>query len=47
MIEAMDRGLRDAGVAVEGDVVVIVASSPAGKSKTNMLKVHHIGSPVR
>jgi pyruvate kinase len=47
MIEAMDRGLRDAGAAREGDVVVIVASSPAGKSKTNMLKVHHIGSPVR
>ncbi len=47
MIEAMDRGLRDAGVAREGDVVVIVASSPAGKAKTNMLKVHHVGAPVR
>jgi pyruvate kinase len=47
MIEAMDRGLREVGAAREGDVVVIVASSPAGKSSTNMLKVHHIGSPVR
>jgi pyruvate kinase len=47
MIESMDRGLRDAGVAREGDVVVIVASSPAGRAKTNMLKVHHVGSPVR
>jgi pyruvate kinase len=47
MIEAMDRGLQAAEVAWEGDVVVIVASSPAGKAKTNMLKVHHVGSPVR
>ncbi|MFL5767513.1 MAG: pyruvate kinase alpha/beta domain-containing protein, partial [Actinomycetota bacterium] len=43
MIALMERGLRDAGLAAEGDSVVMVASSPAGKVHTNMLKVHQVG----
>jgi pyruvate kinase len=47
MITLMDEGLREAGLVQDGEVVVMVASSPAGKSRTNMLKVHHVGAPVR
>jgi hypothetical protein len=43
MIALMDRGVRDAGLADEGSSVVMVASSPAGKVHTNMLKVHQVG----
>ncbi|MFL5737455.1 MAG: pyruvate kinase [Actinomycetota bacterium] len=43
MIALMDRGVRDAGLADEGNSVVMVASSPAGKVHTNMLKVHQVG----
>jgi hypothetical protein len=25
----------------------MAASSPAGRTTTNMLKLHHVGSPVR
>jgi len=47
MIALMDQGLRAAGLAEAGTAVVMVASSPAGKVSTNMLKVHRIGEPVR
>jgi pyruvate kinase len=47
MIGLMDEGVRVAGLAREGDPVVMAASSPAGKAGTNMLKVHHIGGAVR
>ncbi len=47
MIELMDRGLQERGLAVPGDAVVMVAASPAGRTTTNMLKVHTVGSPVR
>jgi pyruvate kinase len=47
MIGLMDEGVRAAGLAREGDPVVMAASSPAGKAGTNMLKVHHIGGAVR
>ena len=30
-----------------GDAVVMAAASPAGKTTTNMLKIHRVGSPVR
>ena len=30
-----------------GDLVVMAASSPAGRTTTNMLKLHPVGSPVR
>ena len=38
---------RVAGLANPGDVVVMAASSPAGRTTTNMLKIHRVGSPVR
>jgi pyruvate kinase len=47
MIALMDEGLRAHGLASSGDAVVMVAASPAGKTTTNMLKVHRVGSPVR
>jgi pyruvate kinase len=47
MIALMDRGLRAHGLAEPGDAVVMAASSPAGRTTTNMLKIHQVGSPVR
>ncbi len=47
MIALMDEGLREHGLARNGDAVVMAASSPAGKTTTNMLKIHRVGSPVR
>jgi pyruvate kinase len=47
MIELMDLGLQERGLAEPGDAVVMVAASPAGRTTTNMLKVHTVGSPVR
>jgi pyruvate kinase len=44
MIDSMDRGLRDAGLAGKGERVVMVASSPAGRTHANMLKVHEVGA---
>jgi pyruvate kinase len=47
MIALMDEGLRSYGFAKPGDAVVMAASSPAGRTTTNMLKIHRVGSPVR
>ncbi|MEX2203519.1 MAG: pyruvate kinase alpha/beta domain-containing protein, partial [Actinomycetota bacterium] len=47
MIASMAVGLLAIGFAAPGESVVMAASSPAGKSHTNMLKVHHIGDAVR
>ena len=47
MIAMMDEGLREAGLAAVGRSVVMAASSPAGRTTTNMLKVHEVGSSVR
>ncbi len=47
MIALMDEGLRQAGLAHDGESVVMAASSPAGKTHTNMLKVHPIGGSIR
>jgi len=47
MIALMDAGLRQRGLVAEGRSVVMAASSPAGKTGTNLLKVHHVGSAVR
>jgi pyruvate kinase len=44
MIAAMDRGLGAAGMAPPGTIVVMVASSPAGRTHANLLKVHHAGT---
>ena len=47
MIDLMDRGLRERGLAEPGDAVVMAASSPAGRTTTNMLKIHTVGMPIR
>ena len=47
MIALMDRGLQARGLASPGDAVVMAASSPAGRTTTNMLKIHQVGMPVR
>jgi pyruvate kinase len=47
MIALMDEGLRARGLARNGDAVVMAASSPAGRTTTNMLKIHRVGTPVR
>ena len=47
MIALMDEGLQAFGLASAGDAVVMAAASPAGKTTTNMLKIHRVGSPVR
>ena len=47
MFALMDEGLRDHGLAVDGQAVVMAAASPAGRTTTNMLKIHHVGMPVR
>jgi pyruvate kinase len=47
MIALMDEGLRRRDLVAPGDLVVMAASSPAGRTTTNMLKLHQVGSPVR
>jgi hypothetical protein len=47
MIAMMDAGLQEHGLARAGDSVVMAAASPAGRTTTNMLKIHHVGMPVR
>ncbi len=47
MIELMDRGLREHELVGPGDSVVMAASSPAGRTTTNMLKIHRVGGPIR
>ena len=47
MIALMDAGLQERGLAAPGDRVVMAAASPAGRTTTNMLKIHHVGMPVR
>ena len=42
MIASMDAGLRSAGFAEPGSEVVMVASSPAGQTHANLLKMHHL-----
>jgi pyruvate kinase len=44
MIASMDAGLRSAGLVEPGSGVVMVASSPAGQTHANLLKVHRVGS---
>jgi pyruvate kinase len=46
MIALMDQGLRSRGLVEAGASVVMAASSPAGKTHTNLLKVHHVGVPT-
>jgi pyruvate kinase len=44
MIAMMDRALQEAEAVPAGATVVMVASSPAGRTHANLLKVHHVGS---
>jgi pyruvate kinase len=44
MIAMMDDGLQAQRLAQKGDVVVMAASMPAGRTTTNMLKIHQVGS---
>ena len=44
MIALMDRGLQDHGLAAPGDAVVMAAASPAGRTTTNTVKIHRVGS---
>jgi hypothetical protein len=46
MIALMDEGLRAAGAAADGQLVVLVAASPFGRAHTNMIKIHKLGSAV-
>jgi pyruvate kinase len=46
MIALMDAGLRAAGAATDGKLVVLVAASPFGRAHTNMIKIHRLGKPV-
>ena len=47
MIALMDEGLRRRSLVAPGELVVMAASSPAGRTTTNMLKLHQVGSSVR
>jgi pyruvate kinase len=47
MIGGMDAGLRAGGFVRDGQSIVMIASSPAGRARTNLLKVHHAGGDVR
>jgi pyruvate kinase len=47
MIALMDAGLQAHGLAERGQLVVMAAASPAGRTTTNMLKIHQVGTPVR
>lgn len=43
MVDQVDRMLRESGLAMPGDLVVIAAGSPAGTAGfTNILKLHRI-----
>ncbi len=44
MIAMMDRALVERGLAETGRSVVMAASSPAGQTHTNLVKVHHLGT---
>jgi pyruvate kinase len=46
MIALMEEGLRERGLAQPGDAVVMAAASPAGRTTTNMLKIHVVGGPL-
>ena len=44
MIDGMERHLIQAGLAREDDLMVMVASSPAGRTHANLLKMHRVAS---
>jgi pyruvate kinase len=44
MIALMEAGLLERGLADRGDAVVMAAASPSGRTTTNMLKIHQVGT---
>jgi pyruvate kinase len=44
MINGMEYQLWKRGLAAPGDLVVMVASSPAGQTHANLLKMHRVGA---
>ncbi len=46
MIQRMDRALVERGFAREGQAVVMVAPAPLGRARTNLLKIHRLGTPA-
>jgi pyruvate kinase len=44
MIAMMDRELIE--LLGRGTTVVLVAAAPVGHAHTNLMKVHHLGSPA-
>ncbi len=47
MIASMDQGLGRRDLVESGAAVVMAASSPAGRTHTNLLKIHHVGAAIR
>ncbi|MDX6764999.1 pyruvate kinase alpha/beta domain-containing protein, partial [Streptomyces sp. F8] len=48
MVAQVEEELLRIGRCVPGDTVVITAGSPPGVSgSTNLVRIHHIGDPVR
>ena len=44
LVEQVDEAVREAGVAGEGDLVVVVSGVPSGESgSTNQMRVHRVG----
>ena len=44
LVEQVDRAVREAGVAGEGDLVVVVSGVPSGATgSTNQMRVHRVG----
>jgi pyruvate kinase len=46
LLAAMDDALRACRLAAPGELVVLVASSPNGRGRTNLVKVHAIDGPA-
>ncbi len=47
MIGLMDEGLRRLHGVATGTLVIVVASTPVGRSNTNLLKIHRVGESDR
>jgi len=46
-VRVVDQTLREAGLASDGDLIVLVAGSPPGHAgTTNTMRLHRIGDPV-
>jgi pyruvate kinase len=43
MVQQADQRLRAAGVASEGDLIVVVAGTPGLRAATNRMIIHRLG----